>query len=54
MAAVVNNRTREFVEEKARLRVRRHFYLGFDDSFIKYHRHSEFSIPNEKGFCLGK
>lgn len=35
MAAVANNRTREFVEEKARLRVRRHFCLGFDDSFIK-------------------
>lgn len=51
MAAVMNKGSREFVEEKARLRVRSHFYLGFDDSFVIYHRYSRFRIPKEKGFC---
>lgn len=51
MAAVVIKSYREFVEEKARLRFRRQFYQGFDDSFIIYHKHSKFIIPSEKGFC---
>lgn len=51
MAAAVNKSYREFVDKKARLRFRRHFYQGFDDSFIIYHKRSKFSIPSEKGFC---
>jgi hypothetical protein len=51
MAAVVIKDLENLYQRKARLRIRRHFYLGFDDSFIIYHRHSMFSIPNEKGFC---
>lgn len=42
MAAVVNKSYREFVEEKARLRFRRHFYQGFDDSFILFFFDNEF------------
>lgn len=53
MATVVNKRYREFVEEQARLRVWRQFYLECDGSFNIYPKHSSSAYQRRRDFVGG-